>query len=608
MILPALALFAMSAPAVSEAATIRVPADARTIQQAIDVAAPGDIVLVSPGTYFERINFRGKSITVSSEQGPDVTIIDGQRGGIVVSFLSREGRDSVLTGFTIRGGYSQFSGAGVAITFSSPTIRGNTITQNGGCSGVGITIGGGAPRIENNRIVGNLIDACTGGSGIGIHILGNNGTPPEIVGNDISDNTSIGSTFGGGIGLNGAGAVLIQGNVIARNITAGAYGCGWGGGIWSANFGQATIVGNLIVGNVACFGGGANWGGTTGTTTWVNNTIAGNSALYQPALVVVGFSFNRLYNNILSAASGPAFYCDFAPAQGQVLVNNDVFSDGAAPYGGNCADQTGLNGNISSDPRFIDPDHGDYRLTMTSPAIDAGFDAAPLLPAVDLSGSARVVDGNGDGSAHVDLGAFEYHNHAPAVSAGDDQTVALSGGCTADVTLNATGSDPDGDALTYVWTSALGTQTGQTLSLALPAGTYRFTVTANDGNGGLASDTVVVSVVDDTPPVISAISATPRVITANDHKMVPIVVSVSVSDQCVNAVSCRIVDVSSNESVDGLGDGDTSPDWEITGPLTLNVRAERSGNGTGRVYIITVVCTDPSGNPSSTVVTVTVSR
>jgi hypothetical protein len=91
-------LVGLSVPASSEAAAIRVPADAGTIQQAIDTAATGDTVLVAPGTYVETITFRGKAITVASEQGPEVTIIDGNRAGSVVTFASGETRGAVLQG------------------------------------------------------------------------------------------------------------------------------------------------------------------------------------------------------------------------------------------------------------------------------------------------------------------------------------------------------------------------------------------------------------------------------------------------------------------------------------------------------------------------------
>jgi hypothetical protein len=90
--------------------------------------------------------------------------------------------------------------------------------------------------------------------------------------------------------------------------------------------------------------------------------------------------------------------------------------------------------------------------------------------------------------------------------------------------------------------------------------------------------------------------------------MIPVTIIVDASDECGAAVTCRIVSVTSNEPIDGLGDGDTSPDWQITGNLTVALRAERSGAGRGRVYTITVVCADPSGNTTTSTVTVTVPR
>jgi hypothetical protein len=55
-----------------------------------------------------------------------------------------------------------------------------------------------------------------------------------------------------------------------------------------------------------------------------------------------------------------------------------------------------------------------------------------------------------------------------------------------------------------------------------------------------------------------------------------------------------------------LGDGNTAPDWVITGDLTVKHRAERSGKGSGRIYMITVKCADSSENSSTDTVTVTV--
>src|SRR5688572_3600242 len=162
-----LVLFALGVPRASGAATIHVPGDQPTIQQAINAAANGDTVLVSPGTYFESIDFGGKIITVTSELGPDTTIIDAGGAGSVVTFKSGETPNAILSGFTIRGGQTIYSGAGIHVAFSSPTIRGNIITENRGCSGVGVHSYFSSPRIERNTITRNAIGGCTGGWGIG---------------------------------------------------------------------------------------------------------------------------------------------------------------------------------------------------------------------------------------------------------------------------------------------------------------------------------------------------------------------------------------------------------------------------------------------------------
>jgi len=90
--------------------------------------------------------------------------------------------------------------------------------------------------------------------------------------------------------------------------------------------------------------------------------------------------------------------------------------------------------------------------------------------------------------------------------------------------------------------------------------------------------------------------------------MVAVRVNPTVLEACDPNFVCRITQVTSNEPVNGLGDGDQEPDWQITGLLNLNLRSERSGTGSGRTYTITVVCSDASGNSSSANVTVQVPR
>jgi hypothetical protein len=102
--------------------------------------------------------------------------------------------------------------------------------------------------------------------------------------------------------------------------------------------------------------------------------------------------------------------------------------------------------------------------------------------------------------------------------------------------------------------------------------------------------------IDKTAPTVTAVGATPNVLWSPNHTMRNVTVIPTVVDNCDPAPVCRIVRVTSNEPVNGLGDGDTAPDWLITGNLSLKLRAERAGVGTGRVYTISVACADRSGN------------
>jgi hypothetical protein len=391
--------------------TIRVPTDQPTIQAAITVAAPGDTVLVAPGTYVERISFRGKAITVASEAGPATTVIDGSAGGPVVTFNTGETRSAVLRGFTITNG-GGFSGSGVAVSNASPTIDGNVITGNRGCDGIGINVSFGSPRIVDNHITDNVRSGCSGGvGGAGIKISGASAAIVEA--NVIADNSLTGGD-GGGISLFAAGAPVIRNNVIARNSVSGVSPAAQGGGIWIVNQSDALIVQNLIVGNSAGEGGGVYWlvpSGARGPRL-VNNTIADNLATVAgrgSAVFADGFDVNAaLVNNVLVGAAGQtALHCgDFNDANAPVIHANDVFTPDGPAYGGICADQTDLNGNLSADPAFMNPSAGDYRVQAGSPVIDAGYSSAADVPAIDLDGAPRVVDGDGDGAV-VDMGAYE---------------------------------------------------------------------------------------------------------------------------------------------------------------------------------------------------------
>jgi PKD repeat protein len=134
---------------------------------------------------------------------------------------------------------------------------------------------------------------------------------------------------------------------------------------------------------------------------------------------------------------------------------------------------------------------------------------------------------------------------------------------------------------------------------------HTVTLTVDDGNGGTDSDTVTIAVVDTTPPTIASASATPNELSPPNHRMQPVVLSLSATDNC-GAVTCHIVSVISNEPLNGTGDGDAAPDWLITSSLGLELRAERAGSGSGRTYSIVIECVDEKGNASSSTIPVTV--
>jgi HYR domain-containing protein/uncharacterized protein DUF11 len=139
-----------------------------------------------------------------------------------------------------------------------------------------------------------------------------------------------------------------------------------------------------------------------------------------------------------------------------------------------------------------------------------------------------------------------------------------------------------------------------------PVGANPVACTASDSGGATSTCTFAVTVVDVEPPVITSATATPGVLWPPNHKMVPVSFSVTVHDNCDASPFCHVVSIASNEPVDDGGDGHTSPDWLITGALTADLRAERSGHGSGRIYTNTLACTDDSLNSSSANVFVTV--
>jgi hypothetical protein len=127
---------------VAAATVIHVPADQPNIQAGINAAQNGDIVLVSPGTYIENIDFNGKAIIVKSSNGPAVTVIDGGGVSSVVTFSSNETSSAVLNGFTLQHGDSSHTatqmGGGSPSKSHLRQLRTISFRATSGRTGVGV--------------------------------------------------------------------------------------------------------------------------------------------------------------------------------------------------------------------------------------------------------------------------------------------------------------------------------------------------------------------------------------------------------------------------------------------------------------------------------------
>jgi probable HAF family extracellular repeat protein len=133
----------------------------------------------------------------------------------------------------------------------------------------------------------------------------------------------------------------------------------------------------------------------------------------------------------------------------------------------------------------------------------------------------------------------------------------------------------------------------------------RVTVTDRAGNSSVCS--VRLMVADLTAPRVDDVAADVKVLSPADRRMVPVTINVVVRDNCDANPLARIVSVVSSQPETGPNDN-TTPDWEVTGNLTLNLRAETSSPRSARVYFILVAISDASGNTTYRAVWVRVPR
>jgi parallel beta-helix repeat protein len=255
------------------------------------------------------------------------------------------------------------------------------------------------------------------GSGADVTLINGSGSGYWITVVAANDSKITGFTIkGGGHGIHAEGcrSLIIEGNVITHNIR----------GIYSYNS-SAKIIRNKItqndwegikiryspsveiISNVITRNGYGVKIYEGSDSMVVNNTLSHNSILNFE----IRFSSPTIINNIV-ANSPYGYFIDRASPK---IIHNDNWNIGywisAYPPVENETPPRAhpiVENNISVDPMFVNPAVGDYRLRADSPCIDAGTNGVLGLPDVDLDGNPRRFDGDGNGIAVIDLGAFEY--------------------------------------------------------------------------------------------------------------------------------------------------------------------------------------------------------
>jgi len=393
-----------------------------TIQEAVDRAVDGDVIVLKDGTYTGEGNRDvrvSKTVLICSENGPDdctisigATAIVNHRAFYIVPSGVPGGPDRCnsceIRGLTITGGAAMDArgGGAILVNAASPTIRDCHFVDNSAwddppyfpAKGGALSAYVSSPIVLNNTFEGNFSESFGGavyivvGRGVfrGNQFTGNSaqdggGACVEGPGDHLFEHNDFTANLGsgGGIAIGGYSTTpTLVGNSITYNNLSNDFWT-WGGGIavWS---GCPTIANNFICNNGAQVGGGIYSEG--GSPTVFNNTIAANVSYQTCGGGVYNTSYPPLviHNCILWYNGSSSLYnCDPAHSCFEGAVEND----------GNC--------NISSFPHFVDPASGDFRLKSYSPCIDTGDSDLAIEGDADAEFSPRVL------FDEVDIGAHE---------------------------------------------------------------------------------------------------------------------------------------------------------------------------------------------------------
>ena len=429
------------------ATIINIPADQPTIQDGIDVSVNADTILVQTGTYVENINYIGKNITVASlflttqdTSYISQTIIDGNQNGSVVTFDSGEDSTAVLSGFTITNGNSN-RGGGIYCIESDPILNNLVLCFNSAEEGGGISLVFCSNASLSSIILENNISSYAGyhNGGGGIYCQSSNLDMENIIIRNNSAQASGGGLFSIFTTLN-----IIDSEFTGNSCLYNGFGDVGGGGMYC--YCSIPSMENVTFSNnySGCNGGGANFNISDASLT--NVSAANNSTVLNGG----GFYF-KMSDSVLNKVTAANNYTPDAGGgisiiQANIILTNVSIIDNLADSGGgictlgsqsdliNCIfwnnepqqiqfleyptpnnnvaisytdiegglDAIVINGfgavdwsegNLNTDPLFIDPTNGDYHLLENSPCIDAGDPNYPVDP---------------DGTI-IDMGAYYYN-------------------------------------------------------------------------------------------------------------------------------------------------------------------------------------------------------